>query len=247
MVGILSCLCLVSLSIFSLISAKENGFYKKELFSTKTPYFWSSRNMTATIPTNEKAEIVKGNNTCTVVCVDAVLRHGSRYPSLKWIRRFSEIKGKLNDTGTTFIDNWTNRFPESQEEQLSSIGQDEMYYIGKRFATRFHSLLEQNMDRMKSFSSKSQRAIDSATYFSNGLARVLSVNSSLANVENQTLIRFYDSCDKYIKSVEDNDTALLEYDMFKEGPEIAAILKNVSNRVSSGKFNLTIGKFLQSL
>lgn len=38
-------------------------------------------------------------------------------------------------------------------------------------------------------------------------------------------MRFFDHCEKFVRDVEDNDTAMSEVDAFKESPEMMKIVK----------------------
>lgn len=46
---------------------------------------------------------------------------------------------------------------------------------------------------------------------------------------NDALMRFFDHCDKFIASVEENDTAMHQVNAFKEGPEMRKVLEKVAS------------------
>lgn len=57
------------------------------------------------------------------------------------------------------------------------------------------------------------------------------------------LLKFYESCTKFITDVDDNDAALMERDKFEEGPELASAYKAVATKLApigwTGPWNMT--------
>lgn len=46
---------------------------------------------------------------------------------------------------------------------------------------------------------------------------------------NDSLMRFFDHCAKFVALVEDNDVAMCQVDAFKEGPEMRKVLEKVAS------------------
>lgn len=59
---------------------------------------------------------------------------------------------------------------------------------------------------------------------------------------NDTLMRFFDHCEKFMVQVEDNDTALHELDKFKVGAEMQKVIDKVATLLSVPKDQLDAGK-----
>ncbi|XP_030835591.1 multiple inositol polyphosphate phosphatase 1-like [Strongylocentrotus purpuratus] len=118
-----------------------------------------------------------------------------------------------------------------------------------------------------------QRTVDSAQGFINGLqgptancsfssktptrdtltCTFNSTANSTANTETvavdhelegkDLLLKFYESCTKFITDVDDNDAALMERDRFEEGPELTSAYKAVATKLApigwTGPWNMT--------
>lgn len=48
---------------------------------------------------------------------------------------------------------------------------------------------------------------------------------------NDTLMRFFDLCDKFVRDVENNSEAMHELDGFKNGPEMKKVIERVANKL----------------
>jgi len=215
----------------------DNRFVKKELFSTKTPYFWS-RDANENIKIDDNMVISENVQTCKAVYVDGILRHGARYPSLQWIQWMNELHGKLKGKGVKFIDDWMNIFYESKQYAISSLGQWEQFYLGKRFGTRFHQLMHDS--NIEYFTTDRQRCIDSASEFFLGLRDVGATSASVMNfTTDNVMLRFWEHCNKYVVSVQTNKTALSEYNTFMNGPAMAAVVDSVSQKMANGSVTIS--------
>lgn len=67
---------------------------------------------------------------------------------------------------------------------------------------------------------------------------------------NDSLMRFFDHCAKFVALVEENDAAMCQVDAFKEGPEMRKVLEKVSSalclpveELNAGNESLLTGGF----
>lgn len=57
-------------------------------------------------------------------------------------------------------------------------------------------------------------------------------------------MRFFDNCEKFVRDIEDNNTAMYEVDAFKEGPEMKKIVAKVANALCLSASDLNAGNIL---
>lgn len=216
-----------TLAIHSLSS------FRTASYSTKTPYFWL----------NDEKELVAddsetwfdyGEKTCQVIHLNAVLRHGARYPSLKWIKRMSALHEKLILNGVderfSFLKSWKNPFPEESDKIIAELGQYEQELLGERFARRFNLLFDEDMDTLRVMTSSKQRSYASSLAFFSGLSQTVlgEADKEMEPIINDIAMRFHDNCVHFSETVDDNKTATSEYSKFKYGPEVAVCTKKLS-------------------
>lgn len=59
---------------------------------------------------------------------------------------------------------------------------------------------------------------------------------------NDSLMRFFDHCAKFVALVEENDAAMCQVDAFKEGPEMRKVLEKVASALCLPVEELNAGK-----
>lgn len=112
------------------------GWDIKSHLSTMTPYKYSPNGANASYSAPPK---------CEAVYIDAVFRHGSRYPTsgaIKEIARLEELIKNYNESiRLPWMKTWSNPFVSVNSGRLSETGIQEHYDLGSRYAERFKSLL----------------------------------------------------------------------------------------------------------
>lgn len=225
----------------------SNVSFMKPLFSTKTPYFWD-RSTSEVIPDNSFSTTTNNGQTCQITGLNLLLRHGARFPTLKWIQRISDLHRRLSVvTSVTskfpFLSKWSNPFQEAKEGLLSSVGANEMKHLGRRFGKRFKVVLNGKTEEIKFAVTRQSRTKSSFEYFYEGLnATFPSSNKRPEAEEENNRLKFYEQCDKYTKEVDDNDDILTEYDAFENGNELSNVLQKVNAKF--GVFNVSIDDIL---
>nr|XP_022316254.1 multiple inositol polyphosphate phosphatase 1-like isoform X2 [Crassostrea virginica] len=203
-------------------------------FSTKTPYFWVNDEK-ENIALDSETWFEHEDKTCQVVHLNAVLRHGARFPSLKWIKRMTVLHKKLTENGVDeqfpFLKTWTNPFPEESDKIIAELGQQEHEMLGERFAHRFNLLFDEDMDSIRIVTSSKQRSYASSLAFYTGLSQTVlgEVDKTKEPIVNDIEMRFHDNCVHFKETVDKNKSATSEYSKFKYGPEVAAIAKKLTD------------------
>ncbi|NXI42971.1 MINP1 phosphatase, partial [Galbula dea] len=175
---------------------------------------------------------------CTPLQLRAVLRHGTRYPTAGQIRRLGELHGRLLRRPATAaaacpaaadLAAWQMWYEESLDGRLAPQGRRDMELLARRLAARFPALFAARR-RLVLASSSKHRCLQSGAAFRRGLGPSFSLGSDEVEVEvNDSLMRFFDHCAKFVALVEENDAAMCQVDAFKEGPEMRKVLEKVAS------------------
>ncbi|XP_022809597.1 multiple inositol polyphosphate phosphatase 1-like [Stylophora pistillata] len=187
---------------------------------------------------------------CDPLHISMVIRHGTRYPSKKDVKKIERMLDVINkeidpkwSNGDLYLP-WKNPFSLDHDKLLASAGEEELYYLAKEFLKRFPSLLShpyhpQNFDFI---STGTSRTVQSAMAFAFGLfegrgrlgpSGFQPVAIASRETNNDPILRFFDICPKYNVEVADNDTALHEYKKFKRGKEVERIGHKLSRLMTT--------------
>uniref|UniRef100_A0A5G2QXU1 Multiple inositol polyphosphate phosphatase 1 n=2 Tax=Sus scrofa TaxID=9823 RepID=A0A5G2QXU1_PIG len=210
--------------------------------------------------------------TCTPVQLVALIRHGTRYPTAKQIRKLRQLHGLLQarapdkgtraaggrDLGAALAD-WPLWYADWMDGQLVEKGRQDMRQLALRLASLFPALFSrENYGRLQLVTSSKHRCVDSGAAFLQGLWQHYHPGlppPDVADMEcgppriNDKLMRFFDHCEKFLTQVERNATALYHVEAFKTGPEMQNILKKVAAilQVPVNNLNAVLSQFpLQS-
>ena len=221
---------------------------RKRNFASKTRYQTRNDTNSFNVP-----------NNCEPVHISMVIRHGTRHPSMKDVKKIDKMLVAVNEavkeSGLLFhVGNlhlpWENPFSHTHDKLLTHEGEEEMYQIAKRTIKRFPSLLARSYlpAEFEFVSSGTSRTMQSAIAFAYGLFegrgrlgmcnfQPVAVHSS--NMDNDRILRFFDVCPKYLKEVANNKSAIHEHNKFKHGKEMKNILQKVANKLNASSHMLS--------
>ncbi|XP_071508658.1 multiple inositol polyphosphate phosphatase 1-like [Diadema antillarum] len=178
----------------------------------------------------------------------------------------------VNNNFAYLLDIPDNLYPISMEGELHPAGFAEMRGLGERIRARVPELFSGNdLGNFTFQATCKQRTIDSALGYIEGLLEAGAVcnvtgktpskdtvtcrNMTSGDVEvvvidhveecrEDRALKFYDYCDKFIVTVDKNDTAVIENTKFGRGAEMTAVYQSVAAKLtpagSSAPFNMTI-------
>ncbi|KAM8837124.1 multiple inositol polyphosphate phosphatase 1b [Spinachia spinachia] len=186
---------------------------------------------------------------CVPVHLTAVIRHGSRYPTVKNIRRIQRLSelvrreaaggpaGWLQDVQSR----WEMWYTEDMDGQLVMKGREDLRQLAVRLSLLFPSLLtEENVMRIRLRSSSKHRCVSSVEAFQEGLQHHWRrTDVHYRHLVDDKLMRFFEHCRGYVEGVEKNRTALLEVQKFKHGPEMEGVKRKVAERLGLPQHHLT--------
>lgn len=186
------------------------------------------------------------------------MRHGARTPCAKQVRKSKDFleaynlyknrkiadgveleANTLDDIELTFADGPMGR-------SLTDLGKSEMRSIASRFNARYPNLFDLDSvleDDNRSFarvrskidilSSDKSRSVDSAYSFINGLyendTNLIEYLSNSVRFNN-TVMRLFDECDRYMQTVKNNKSAGVELTNFEKGPEMTKLIRDFKER-----------------
>ncbi|XP_068455346.1 multiple inositol polyphosphate phosphatase 1b [Clinocottus analis] len=193
---------------------------------------------------------------CDPVHLTAVIRHGSRYPTVKnirRIRRLSELVRGESSRGSgsrgsgsrgsgsgsrdpegwlqDIQSRWEMWYTEDMDGQLVMKGREDLLFLAQRLSLLFPSLLsQQNRKRIRWSSSSKHRCVSSVEALQDGLQGEGEYMKYFHQLDDQ-LLRFFDRCRGYVEAVQKNLTALTEVKKFKTGPEMENVRKRTAERL----------------
>ncbi|XP_056153197.1 multiple inositol polyphosphate phosphatase 1b [Lampris incognitus] len=180
---------------------------------------------------------------CTPVHLTAIIRHGTRYPTVKNIRRMRRLYDLVMDEASNSEDwlgeiksHWEMWYTDNMDGKLVEKGRDDHRHLAVRLAMLFPSLLcVENLrrHRIHFLTSSKERCLDSLEAFQQGLHKHWAVKGVSYQYDvNNELMRFFDHCRSFIEGVENNKTALIEVEKFKRGQEMERVQRKVAKKLN---------------
>ncbi|CAK1581760.1 unnamed protein product [Parnassius mnemosyne] len=234
--------------IFSITSSIKIDEIRNHL-GTRTPYRFKS---------NEQVFKIKYNH-CKDAKIWMMVRHGTRLPSAKDIRRMNSTlkdlkyeilmqnrlkKGLLNSQELDAFKEWSSDLDINQEKFLTYEGKDEMILLAERTQKRFPNVLKRKYNN-HSFEFRytaTQRAQQSARYFTIGLFDKKDAQNVIFSPATKVdmHLRFYKHCDKWQKQVKKNPNTYKEQKKFGKSRIMNDTLVSVSQRLGLNR-TLSLG------
>ncbi|XP_021966379.1 multiple inositol polyphosphate phosphatase 1 [Folsomia candida] len=214
-----------------------------QFLATKTPYLHPAQ-----------LRHHASHDSCTPIQIWMVVRHGTRNPSAKVIRKIINllpnvrdqiVKAHENGVGTLCpsdldaLKKWSPppSLTESNEKILVEQGREELRGIGRRFKDRFQNLLGKKYDNStyKFKFTKTERAAASCKYF---VEQVVGEEDAPSvwypeALAADPILRFYKGCPKWKKTVDKNPEAYNERKKFETSQIFESVRRNVQTRTGS--------------
>uniref|UniRef100_A0A672K6Q5 Multiple inositol polyphosphate phosphatase 1 n=2 Tax=Sinocyclocheilus grahami TaxID=75366 RepID=A0A672K6Q5_SINGR len=181
------------------------------------------------------------SSKCSEIHLTAIIRHGTRYPTTKNIQKMREFydlvvrdaTGNLNCL-SEIKSQWKMWYTDDMDGRLVDKGRADHRHLAQRLIKWFPSLLtEDNVrnGRVKLITSSKHRCVNSTIAFREGLMKGLSIKVELEPAVNDALMRYFDQCERFVKEVENNKSALEEVKRFNEGPEMKRVMEKMADRL----------------
>ena len=187
-----------------------------------------------------------------------VVRHGSRYPSLKQAKRSIDFLATLrrNSFNETYVEKILNEIDETTFKDkphygLTNVGGQEQREIGDRFRRRYFDLIQNtHLNDISFISSSKPRSIESGRNFSYHLFLDRFTNNAFTFDEylnaleiNDEMMRGFDTCKVYLDKISNNLESSKEYDLFREQEIVKNLVKNFKKmHFISDDFPIDVGE-----
>ncbi|XP_037321199.2 multiple inositol polyphosphate phosphatase 1a [Pungitius pungitius] len=179
---------------------------------------------------------------CRQVHLTAIVRHGTRYPTSKNIRKMRQLYEvvRRNASGEEswlreIQTQWTMWYTEDMDGRLVQKGVSDHKHLAVRLSKLFPSLLSEEKLRggfIKFITSSKHRCVNSTLSFMAGLTELWAIkDKEFDHAVNDALMRFFDQCTRFVQEVDKNPSALSEVDKFKQGPEMRRVAEKIADRL----------------
>nr|XP_057925247.1 multiple inositol polyphosphate phosphatase 1b [Doryrhamphus excisus] len=216
-------------------------------FGTKTRYEEVNPHLLRDILFVNKSVLrAPSSERCSPVHLTAVVRHGSRYPTVKNVRaidKLSELVRSQSPQDSTgwrrdILKRWKMWYTDDMDGQLVHKGREDVRHLARRLSVLLPSLLGEEQvrgGRVRLLTSSKHRCISSVEAFQEGLHQQANL-SPVSDVRyshqvDDELLRSFEHCRGYVEGVENNRTALAEVKKFKHGHEMDGVRKRVAARL----------------
>ncbi|XP_071336514.1 multiple inositol polyphosphate phosphatase 1-like [Trachinotus anak] len=179
---------------------------------------------------------------CQEIHLSAIIRHGTRYPTTKHIKEIQQLYNIVlrNASGEEswlreVQTQWTMWYTEDMDGRLVQKGVDDLKHLAVRLSKLFPSLISEEKLRgglIKFITSSKHRCVNSTLAFKAGLTELWAIkDKEFDHAVNDSLMRFFDKCTRFVQEVDNNPSAVVEVDKFKQGPEMRRVQEKIADRL----------------
>ncbi|KTG39637.1 hypothetical protein cypCar_00023447 [Cyprinus carpio] len=189
------------------------------------------------------------SSKCSEIHMTVIIRHGTRYPTtknIKKMRKFYDLVVRDAAVNWNYLSEiksqWKMWYTDDMDGRLVDKGREDHRHLAQRLIKWFPSLLTQEnvrQRRVKLITSSKHRCVNSTIAFRKGLMEGLNIEDELEISVNDTLMRYFEQCKRFVKEVENNDSALEELQRFNDGPEMKRIVEKMADRLEVPYANIT--------
>ncbi|TRY53889.1 hypothetical protein DNTS_000569 [Danionella cerebrum] len=120
---------------------------------------------------------------CRPVYLTSVIRHGTRYPTTKNVKKIARLFDLVSSGSATWINEikgWKMWYTEEMDGRLVEKGRDDHWHLAVRLARSFPSLISEDLlraHRIEFITSSKHRCVESVKAFQEGLRGIRDVKS----------------------------------------------------------------------
>ena len=179
---------------------------------------------------------------CTLVSVELLARHGSRYPTTDVWLQITSLESLLNkykdQLRVPWMKTWKNKIPLKSTGLLSELGISEHQRLGQNFSTMFKSALSPyNPNVIRFRSTHVSRTSQSGFAFGNGMngfvdpdvipEPVIPISKS---AQDDIEMAYFNNCPRYEREVTNNETSKQEQKLWgkEQFPAVAARVEAIT-------------------
>lgn len=183
---------------------------------------------------------------CRPVQLNWVVRHGTRYPTIKDITRINRTIERLragSSGATPWVQDWTSPYSPETAGWLAPVGVEELAAMGERLRRRFGDHVSDdgalNPTRFRFEATWKPRTQQSASAFGTGFfnGRFAPLRVHVAAVGADHALRFFANCPAYNRAIHQNASATLHHAQYRHGAQMQRNLR--AFRARTGDRQLT--------
>ncbi|XP_051281713.1 multiple inositol polyphosphate phosphatase 1a isoform X3 [Dicentrarchus labrax] len=248
----LTFLCKFTVFHFLLISYWLLNYVKSEdkpnipaiakYFNTKGRYEEVNPYLTEDILAANGSILQPPSAKCQEMYLTAIIRHGTRYPTTKNIKEMQQLYNiaQHNASGQEswlreIQTQWTMWYTEDMDGRLVQKGVNDLKHLAVRLSKLFPSLISEEKLRggfIQFITSSKHRCVNSTLSFKAGLTELWAItDKEFDHSVNDTLMRFFDQCTRFVEEVDNNMSAVVEVNKFKQGPEMRRVQEKIADRL----------------
>ncbi|XP_071235559.1 multiple inositol polyphosphate phosphatase 1-like [Salvelinus alpinus] len=178
---------------------------------------------------------------CREIHLTAIIRHGSRYPTTKNVKKMRELhnlvvqKASGEERWLREITQWKMWYTDEMDGRLVQKGVLDHRHLAVRLSKLFPSLISKEKlqdGHIKFMTSSKHRCVNSTLSFQGGLAKLWDIEDEEIDYEvNDALMRFFDSCTRFVETVDKNQSAMAELDKFTSSAEMRRVQEKIADRL----------------
>ncbi|XP_030630380.1 multiple inositol polyphosphate phosphatase 1b [Chanos chanos] len=211
-------------------------------FGTKSRYEDVNPHLLDDIVSINKSLLGPPSSNCHAVHLTAVIRHGTRYPTTKNIKRMIRLYDLIASAATSpqpwvreIKTEWKMWYTEDMDGKLVERGRDDHRHLAIRLSKSFPTLIsKENLlnNNLKFITSSKHRCIDSIQAFQEGLFGLWNMEDyDFKHTVDDTLMRFFDHCQRFVEDIENSKTALKEVSLFKSSAEMGIVQRKIADKL----------------
>ncbi|XP_030603825.1 multiple inositol polyphosphate phosphatase 1-like [Archocentrus centrarchus] len=180
---------------------------------------------------------------CREIHLTAIIRHGTRYPTTKNVKKMQKLYDLVRSSNPSkkswlreLQTQWTMWYTEDMDGRLVQKGVNDHKHLAVRLSKLFPSLISEEKLRggfIKFITSSKHRCVNSTLSFKAGLTEHWNIKDmEFDHAVNDALMRFFDTCTRFVEEVDNNPSAMTEVDMFKQGPEMRRVQQKIADHLN---------------
>ncbi|KAL7873849.1 hypothetical protein AOLI_G00129200 [Acnodon oligacanthus] len=232
-------LAFLSFSSGAALSSDADIPTNAQYFNTKTRYQDLNTYLRENILAINSSAVKPPAPTCIPVHFTIIARHGTRFPTaenIKKIGAFDELVKTEANGDLSYLPElkaWKMWYKEDMAGRLTETGREDHIHLAQRMVETFPTLLtKENLQggRVKFITSSVPRCINSTLSFQLGLKEWFHLEGEeFPYTVNDTLMRFFASCERFVETVLNNPEAVIQATLFKNGPEMEEVQRKVAD------------------
>ncbi|KAM3606163.1 uncharacterized protein V6R79_011812 [Siganus canaliculatus] len=179
---------------------------------------------------------------CRQIHLTAIVRHGTRYPTSKNVKKMQKLYELVKNSAAEkqswlreIQTQWRMWYTEDMDGRLVQKGVSDHKHLAVRLSKLFPTLISEQKLRggaIKFITSSKHRCVNSTLSFKAGLTELWHItDQEFDHTVNDALMRFFDTCTKFVQEVDNNPSALSEVDKFRQGPEMRRVQEKIADRL----------------